>query len=93
MEIRFLSIPATSSPSERVWSIASNTITKDRARLDSHFVSDLIFLKEKGDIFKKNYSLIEGRDRILPNFYEANINNLVDAVKFMLLDEIDNEES
>ena len=48
--MRFLSIPATSAPSERVWSIASPIITKDRAILDSHFVSDLIFLKENGDI-------------------------------------------
>ena len=46
----FLSIPATSTPSERLWSIASHIITKDRARLDSHFVSDLIFLKENEEI-------------------------------------------
>ena len=48
--MRFLSIPATSAPSERVWSIASCIITKDRARLDSNFVSDLIFLKKNGEI-------------------------------------------
>ena len=86
----FLSIPATSAPSERICSIASRIITKDRARLDSHFVSDLIFLKENGDILKKRYSLIEGRYRILPTVYEDNVNNLVDAVECMLLDEIYN---
>ena len=85
--MKYLSIPATSAPSERVWSIASRIITKDRARLDSHLVSSLIFLKENGEILKKYYSLIEGRERILPTIYEDNVNNLLDAVEDMLLDE------
>ena len=48
----FLSITATSAPSERVWSIASRIITKDRSILDSYFISELIFLKENGEIKK-----------------------------------------
>ena len=72
------------------YTAASLIITKDRARFDSHFVSDLIFLKENGEILKKYYSLIEGMDWILPTVYEANVNNLVDAVECMLLDKIDN---
>ena len=46
----FLSVPASSANSERLWSISSCIVTKYRARLDSRFVSDLIFLKENGDI-------------------------------------------
>ena len=88
--MKFLSIPATSAPSEILRIIASLVITKDRARLDSHFVSDLVFLKENGGIFKKRYSLIEGRDQILPTVYEANVSNLVDTAECMLLDEIYN---
>ena len=86
----FLSIHATYAPSERFSSIAPRIITKYRAILDSHFVSDLDFLKQNGDIFKKHYSSIKGRDWILPTVYEANVNNLVDAVEFMILYEIDN---
>ena len=50
LAMRFLSVPASSANSEILWSIASCIITKDRARLNSHFVSDLIFLKENGEI-------------------------------------------
>ena len=56
-----------------------------------HYV--LIFLIENGEILKKHYSSIEGRDRIQPTYYESDVNSLVDAVECMLLDKIDNEES
>ena len=91
--MKFLSILATSALYERVWIIKSRIITKVRAILHSHFVSVLIFLKENGEILKKHYSSIEGRDRILPTVYGANVNNLVGAVECMILDEIDNKDS
>ena len=43
---RVLCIPATSAPSERVFSVAGLTIAKDRARLASGTANDLIFLHE-----------------------------------------------
>jgi len=43
---RILCIPATSAPSERVFSVAGLTIAKDRARLASGTANDLIFLHE-----------------------------------------------
>jgi hypothetical protein len=43
---RVLSIPATSAPSERVFSTAGLTITKDRARLASQTAKELIFLHD-----------------------------------------------
>ena len=45
LEMIFLFIPATSANSERVWIIASRIIKKYRAKIDSHFVSDFIFLR------------------------------------------------
>jgi hypothetical protein len=43
---RVLCIPATSAPSERVFSIAGLTIAKDRARLASDTANELIFLHD-----------------------------------------------
>jgi hypothetical protein len=43
---RVLCIPATSAPSERVFSTAGLTIAKDRARLASETANELIFLHE-----------------------------------------------
>jgi hypothetical protein len=43
---RILSIPATSAPSERVFSTAGLTISKDRARLASQTANELIFLHD-----------------------------------------------
>ncbi len=40
---RFLCIPATSAPSECVFSVAGLTIAKDRARLASDTANELIF--------------------------------------------------
>jgi len=43
---RVLCIPATSAPSERVFSTAGLTIAKDRARLASDTANELIFLHD-----------------------------------------------
>jgi hypothetical protein len=43
---RVLCIPATSAPSERVFSTAGLTIAKDRARLASHTANELVFLHD-----------------------------------------------
>ena len=40
-----LAIPASSAPSERVFSIAGLTLTSNRGRLDSGVVEDIVFLK------------------------------------------------
>jgi hypothetical protein len=47
---RLLCIPATSAPSERVFSAAGLTISKDRASLLPEHASDMIFLKKSWDI-------------------------------------------
>ena len=71
LALRLLAIPATSAPSERIWSLASHIITKSRTQLDGHVVADLIFLKENGSILQKHAAVIEGRARILPTVYDS----------------------
>jgi len=44
-----LSIPATSAPSERVFSVASNVVNKKRVRLDPETVDLLIYLRGNSD--------------------------------------------
>ena len=44
--LHLLCIPATSAPSERVFSVAGLTIAKDRARLAPQTANELIFLHD-----------------------------------------------
>ena len=51
---------------------------KNRARLDSSIVGDLMMLKVNGHILQKHVKDIEGRDRIIPTVYtddESQIDN------------------
>ena len=50
---RFLCIPATSAPSERVFSIAGLTIAKTRAAFLPEHANDLIFLHDSWDFAEK----------------------------------------
>jgi hypothetical protein len=51
--LRVLAIPATSAPSERVFSTAGITIAKERSRLDPHNAGELIFLHDVLPAFQK----------------------------------------
>lgn len=51
----FLAIPATSAPSERIWSRSSKVLTDEASRLDPLYVSCEMFLKENEWILNKYY--------------------------------------
>jgi hypothetical protein len=46
---KFLAIPATSAPVERVWSTAGNAVTKRRARLADDMIDAVVFCHENID--------------------------------------------
>ena len=59
----FLTIPATSAPSERVWSQSANVITTKRARLDETIASGIMFVKENVRVLRKHYTLLTKNDK------------------------------
>uniref|UniRef100_A0AAV2LB67 HAT C-terminal dimerisation domain-containing protein n=1 Tax=Knipowitschia caucasica TaxID=637954 RepID=A0AAV2LB67_KNICA len=58
----YLAIPATSTPSERIFSLAGNTITRQRASLHPAHVDELIFLHENTKSKTKKVTEEEERD-------------------------------
>ena len=83
LAFKLLCVPATSAPSERLWSLAARILVKSRARLKPEIVEDLLFLKENGRITKKHLTT----DRILPTVYEA----VTDEEELKLIQELIDE--
>ena len=50
---QFLGVPATSAPSERIFSAAGNTITKKRNRLKPDISSVLVFLQQSWNYMER----------------------------------------
>ena len=50
---RTLCIPATSAPSERLFSSAGSVVSPKRTKLDPHLAADMILLHEVKDLFRK----------------------------------------
>ena len=59
LSIRYLAIPATSAPSERVFSTAGLTISKDRASLESSRANELVFLHDRCPALEKYHSIMQ----------------------------------
>lgn len=56
---RILAIPATSAPSERVFSTAGLTIAKDRASLQPETADDLVFLHDITNLIPDFYDVVQ----------------------------------
>jgi len=54
----FLAIPATSAPSERIWSRSAGVATAKRSRLDASVTSGTMFVKENEEILRKHYKRV-----------------------------------
>lgn len=60
LAIVFLAIPATSAPSERVWSRASQVLSIKRASLDPAIASRIMFIRENIRLVYKYYEELTG---------------------------------
>jgi hypothetical protein len=52
----YLAIPATSAPSERIWSRAARVLSLRRASLNYELVERIMFIKENMKFLRKHYS-------------------------------------
>ena len=90
LAFKLLCIPATSAPSERLWSIAANIIVKKRACSEPSIVADLVMLKVNGDILKKHHG--EDQQRIIPTVYDEEEGNLDEVEILAIIQTLDNEQ-
>jgi hypothetical protein len=68
-----LSIPATSAPSERLWSIASRIATGRRANLNEKVIQDIMFVRENAALVQKYWGDADVGGEgpcILPKIYD-----------------------
>ena len=80
----FLAIPATSAPSERVWSRAAQVLTHKRSKIKSTLSERIMFIRENSSLVHKHYAeiakkwkdkkdhwIIAEEQKYLPPIYEA----------------------
>ena len=59
---KYLAIPATSAPSERIWSRAARILSLRRARLKDDLVGRMMLIKENSKFLHKHYSELVNQD-------------------------------
>ena len=59
----YLSIPASSAPSERVWSRAARILSIKRALLSEDVSSGIMFVKENLSLLREHYTLLTQKDK------------------------------
>ena len=66
LAVKYLAIPATSAPSERIWSRAARVLTAKRNRLSEEVSSAMMYCKENRELLHKYYAEI-AKERMHPN--------------------------
>ena len=64
LAVTFLAVPATSAPSERIWSRAARVLTAKRASLKSEVTSRIMFIRENAALLRKCYDELSSDDGI-----------------------------
>jgi hypothetical protein len=60
---KLLAIPATSAPSERIWSRAAGIVTMKRASLKPYLAQSLMYIRENLSFLHKHYVSLATEDR------------------------------
>ena len=71
LAVKYLAIPATSAPSERIWSRAARVLTAKRNRLSEEVSSAMMYCKENRELLHKYYAEI-AKERMHPNDHHLN---------------------
>ena len=66
LAVKYLAIPATSAPSERIWSRAARVLTAKRNKLSEEVSSAIMYCKENRELLHKYYAEI-AKERMHPN--------------------------
>ena len=68
LAVKYLAIPATSAPSERIWSRAARVRTAKRNKLSEEVSSAIMYCKENRELLHKYYAEI-AKERMHPDDY------------------------
>ena len=93
LAVKYLAIPATSAPSERIWSRAARVLTVKRNRMSEEVTSAIMYCRENRELLHKyyeemakermhcdDYHLIEKHKALLPTFeHEKDAESKIDV--------------
>jgi hypothetical protein len=68
LAVKCLAIPATSAPSERIWSQAARVLTVKQNRMSEKVTSAIMYCRENRELLHKYYAEI-AKDRMHPDDY------------------------
>ena len=66
LAVKYLAIPATSAPSERIWSRAARVLTVKQNRMSEEVTSAMMYCRENRELLHKYYAEI-ARERMHPD--------------------------
>lgn len=72
----FLTIPATSAPSERIWSRAARVITAKRNRIKPEVTSRMIFSQENSDLIREHWSKLKPGLQLPDHYLPSPVQNV-----------------